>query len=80
MMWNDNGTLKIRYDICKEVFQTATKLYGLDVLTWGVNNSKRYENWMGEKPKFSVKFYTWGKVVVVKTYTQSKPNIFEQYP
>jgi hypothetical protein len=67
MMYRVNIPDKVKPKVCRDAFQTATKLDGLILITLDGETKTRYEHWCGTKPAFfAVHLHTWGEAGTVK--------------
>jgi Reverse transcriptase (RNA-dependent DNA polymerase) len=66
MMYRANIPDKVKPKVCRDAFQTATKLDGLILITFDGATKTRYEHWCGQKPAFADHLRTWGEAGTVK--------------
>ena len=78
MMIAANVSLKMRYILFREAFETAAKLDGLTIIDIDGKKATRYEHWGNEIPKFVKHLRVWGESGVVKTKTVSTPKLADR--
>ena len=75
MMHQANLPMALRYIISHEVFNCATQLDGLVLVTINRVTKTRYEHWVGKNPAFSKYLRTWGEAGTVKIKTKTSPKL-----
>ena len=78
MMIAANVSLKMRYILFREAFETAAKLDGLTIIVIGDKTATRYEHWGNEIPRFAKYLRVWGESGVVKIKTTSTPKLADR--
>ena len=71
MMIAANVSLKMRYILFREAFETAAKLDGLTIIDIDGKKATRYIHWGNEIPKLVKRLRVWDESGVVKTKTVS---------
>jgi hypothetical protein len=66
MMYRANIPNKVKPKVCRDAFQTATKLDGLILITLNGETKTCYKHWCGQKPAFANHLLTWGEAGTVK--------------
>ena len=77
MMYCANIPDKVKPKVCRDSFQTATKLDGLILITLDGETKTRYEHWCGTKPAFAGHLCTWGEAGTVKVKKPPRASIKE---
>ena len=70
-----NMPIKYRYNLFWEAFKTSTLLGNLWIAEINGKMATRFENFLGENPKFVKHLQAWGEVGTVKLKTKAMPKV-----